>query len=82
MAAANKLQKIANEKGITVKALVIEAVEREGSIVGAAQSIRVNPNTISNALKRFGLKVETRQSARLVPNDSPETPCKEGERNN
>ena len=78
MAAPNRLEEIARERGITVEALVTNAIEQSGSVAGASRDINVNVNTIRNWLKNNARTVSTRQVAVVIPINSvtanPKTP--------
>ncbi len=60
MAKKGYLFKVASEQGKTVQALVIEAVEKRGSIFGAAKELGVTQATIEYHLGKAGLKLVTR----------------------
>lgn len=57
-----KLKKLADERGVDVKALVIAAIEQHGSILAAATALGVTPNTIQYHKKRNGLKTDRKTS--------------------
>lgn len=56
-----KLTEVARLEGKTVAQVVISAVEKRGSILGAAKELDVSPTTIRYHLERNGLKVTHRK---------------------
>lgn len=54
------LTEIARERGKTVNQLVKEAVEKRGSILGAAKELGVTQATINYHLGKAGYKLTTR----------------------
>lgn len=53
-----KLAIIAQNRGVTVKELVIDALKKGKSQAGAALELGVNVNTIRHHIKHLGLQVE------------------------
>lgn len=54
----NRLKAQANEQGISVLDLVKEAIQSEGTKLGAATRLGVTRNTITYHLKKAGLEME------------------------
>lgn len=52
-----KLTEVAEREGKTVSELVIEAVKKRGSILGAAKELDVAPTTIRYHLQHAGMKL-------------------------
>lgn len=65
------LKQLANERGIAIERLVVDAIEEHGSVYQAAAALKVYPNTLSNFLSLNGLRVERHTIARVVPITDP-----------
>lgn len=61
-----KLQKIASERGMSVRELIEWAILQSGSVIGAAMELRVNPNAIRHHMKMYKIRIEYTHSIRLV----------------
>lgn len=52
-----KLKDVAEAEGKTVRQMVIDAVKKRGSILGAAKELDVSPTTIRYHLEQAGMKL-------------------------
>lgn len=57
----NRLKQIAEDREMSVLDLVKEALQSEGSKLGAARKLGVTRNTIVYHLQKAGLEMDTRQ---------------------
>lgn len=60
-----KLTEIADAQGKTVRELVVDAVEKRGSILGAAKELDVSPTTIRYHLQQAGMKLTVKHIVKL-----------------
>lgn len=60
-----KLTELAEKRGKTVQQLVVEAVEKRGSLLGAAKELDVSPNTIRYHLAQAGVKLTIEHTVKL-----------------
>lgn len=60
-----KLKDVADAKGKTVRQMVIDAVNKRGSILGAAKELDVSPTTIRYHLEQAGMKLTVKQIVKL-----------------
>ena len=62
-----RLEMLSKEKGVPIVEIVKEAIRREHSIYGAAQSLGVSPNTVSYHLRKAGLAFRTLITIEFYP---------------
>ena len=60
-----KLDSVAKAQGKTVQQLIVEAVEKRGSLLGAAKELDVAPNTIRYHLAQAGVKLTIEHTVKL-----------------
>ena len=60
------IDEMAARLGITPKQLIIQTVEREGSVEAAARFFQCYPNTIKQRLTKYGLKAVSTRTIRVV----------------
>lgn len=60
-----KLTEVADAEGVTVRQLVIDAVNKRGSILGAAKELDVSPTTIRYHLDQAGMKLTVKTIVKL-----------------
>lgn len=56
----NKLAEIAEKRGLTVKELVTQTIEKENGVPEAAVVLTVSPSAVRYQLKKYGLGTVTR----------------------
>lgn len=52
-----KLNKLADERGVSVRDLIISAIETGGSVLAAARSLGVTQNTIQHHIKTKNITI-------------------------
>lgn len=60
-----KLTDMATAEGKTVRQMVIDAVNKRGSILGAAKELDVSPTTIRYHLEQAGMKLTVKTIVKL-----------------
>lgn len=68
----NKLKEIAKDRGLSPIELVIEAVNKSGSVNGAAISLGLARNTIRYWMKKSGYTAVTHRISTLEQQPKPE----------
>lgn len=61
----NTLTRRATAEQTTPQALILDALTRRGSVLGAAQDLNVTPNTVRYWLTKMGMKATTRYAVTL-----------------
>lgn len=62
----HRLRDIAEGQGKDIQTLLIEVIEREGSIEGTARSLGISRNTVRYWMKKMGYRTETRRQVALI----------------
>ena len=65
-----KLQGVADAHGLTEKQLVIEALKRAKSVNGAAECLKVRPQTIRNKMKLFKIEFRREIVVEVIDHDA------------
>jgi hypothetical protein len=62
------LEKLAQERNVTVATLISQTIQEQGSIFRAAIALGVAPNSIQSWMKRHGYQLKTTAKIELVNN--------------
>ncbi len=65
MISIGKLTEVAKSQGVSVQDLILAAVEKRGSLLGAAKELDVSPNTIRYHLHQAGMKLTIEHTVKL-----------------
>lgn len=61
-----RLAALAEARGITLEALLVDTVTTTGSIAGAARTLEVNVNTVRHYLAKYGIALTTQTQLRRI----------------
>lgn len=61
-----RLAALAEARGTSIEALIMEALQQNGSIIGAARTLEVNQNTVRHYMAKYGIELSTRTELRRI----------------